>query len=146
MSSRPAPLRSFLESNRQLGNLLSQAQENQRSTEYVRNLLPSDLASHLIAALRKGDRLLLFTASSVWANRLRFAVPTLRATLDASIRDIRIRIVPEGGIARTRERSSLQVRFLSPQSAEQIRNIAAAISDPQLSEALQRLASHCKDR
>ena len=146
MNSRPAPLRSFLESNRQFGNLLSLAQENQRSTEYVRNLLPSNLASHLIAALRKGDRLLLFTASSVWANRLRFAVPTLRATLDAPIRDIRIRIVPQGGIARTRERNSLQFRFLSPQSAEQIRNIAAAIKDPQLSEALQRLASHCKGR
>ena len=145
MSSRPTPLRCFLESNRQFGDLLSQVRASQRTTEYVQRLLPANLASHLTAALRKGDRLVLFTASSVWASRLRFAVPALRASLDASIRDVRIRIVPEAGIARTQERNDFQVRFLSPQSADQIRNIAAAVTDPQLSKALRQLASHCKD-
>lgn len=145
MTSRPVPLRSFLESNRQFGNLLGQIRASQRTTEYVRHLLPTELASHLTAALREGDRLVLFAASPVWASRLRFAIPALRTSLDASIRDVRIRITPEGGIARTRDRKGLQVRFLSPQSADQIRNIAMAIADPQLSQALLRLASHCKN-
>ena len=145
MTSRPVPLRSFLESNRQFGNLLSQVRASQRTTEYVRHLLPTELASHLTAALRERDRLVLFAASPVWASRLRFAVPALRASLDAPVRNINIRIAPEGGIAPTRERRSSQVRFLSQQSADQIRNIATAIADPQLSQALRRLASHCKD-
>jgi hypothetical protein len=145
MTSRPVPLRSFLESNRRFGNLLSRIRASQRTLEHVRHLLPTELAPHLTAALREGDRLVLFAASPVWASRLRFAVPVLRASLDAPIRDVRIRTAPERGIAPTRNRRSLQVSLLSPQSADQIRQIATAIADPQLSQALRRLASHCKD-
>ena len=57
MTSRPVPLRSFLESNRQFGNLLSQVRASQQTTAYVRHLLPAELAPHVSAALRKGDRL-----------------------------------------------------------------------------------------
>ena len=145
MTSRPVALRSFLEANRQFGNLLQRVRESQRTIHQVRKILPIDLRPHLSAALRDGDRLVLFADSPVWASRLRFAVPVLRVSLEP-VRHIRIRVAPSGGSS-SRIRMEPGPRFgaMSPQNAAQIRTIAATVSDPELSGALRRLASHVRE-
>ena len=145
MNSRPITLRRFLESNRQFGNLLHRLRESQLTIDRVRKFLPTDLAPHLSAALQDGEQLILFTESPVWATRLRFVVPALRVSL-APLQKIKIRVVPAGGSpTRARVKTGLRVRTLSRQSADQVRNIAATVSDPHLSQALRRLASHSRE-
>ena len=141
MTSRPLSVRRVLESNEQFTRLLQRARENQHNTERVQRLLPTDLARHLSAALFKEDRLVLLTTSPVWASRLRFAEPGLRASLN-HVGEIRVKVLPMSGTARPPMHDRPGVRTLSARSAEQIRTIAAAVSDPQLSQALLHLATH----
>lgn len=141
MIARPLSVHHVLESNRQLAELLQRAREIRRSTEQVRRQLPPDLAGHVTAAQFEEGRLVLLTDSPVWASRLRFAEPGLRASLN-HVGEIKVKVLPSGGMIRTRKRSRPGVRTLSAQSAEQIRAIAAAVSDPQLTRALLKLAAH----
>ena len=141
MTARPLPVSLVLESNEQFAKLLQRARENRRSTERVRQRLPADLAGHLSAALFEEGRLVLLTTSPVWASRLRFAEPGLRASLN-HVGEIRVKVLPSSGTAPPPKHNRPGARTLSAHSAEQIRAIAAAVSDPQLSQALLHLASH----
>ena len=141
MTARPVLAHRVLESNEQFARLLQRVRENRRSTERVRRLLPADLAGHVTAALFEEGRLVLLTTSPVWASRLRFAEPGLRASLDHA-GEIRVKILPLSGTARPPMQNRRRASALSAHSAEQIRTVAAAVSDPQLSQALLHLASH----
>ncbi len=141
MSSRPQPVRLILESNEGFAKLLQRVRENRRNAERVRRLLPPDLAGHLSAALFEESRLVLLTTSPVWASRLRFAAPGLRTSLNLA-GQIRVKVLPTSGTARAPLHDRPSARTLSAHSAEQIRTIAAAVSDSQLSQALLNLASH----
>jgi hypothetical protein len=141
MTARPLSVRRVLESNEQFASLLQRVRENRRSTEQVQRLLPADLAGHVTAALFEEGRLVLLTTSPVWASRLRFAEPGLRASLN-HIGEIRVKVLPLSGTARPPMRNRRRASALSAHSAEQIRAIAAVVSDPQLSQALLQLASH----
>ena len=144
MTARPLSVRRVLESNEQFASLLQRVRENRRSTERVRRLLPADLAGHVTTALFEEGRLVLLTTSPVWASRLRFAEPGLRASLN-HVGEIRVKVLPLSGTARPPMRNRRRASALSAHNAEQIRAIAAAVSDPQLSQALLHLASHGED-
>ena len=141
MSSRPQPLQRILESNPQMAELVQQARENRRSTEQVRRQLPAELARHVSGAQFEQGRLVLLTHSPVWASRLRYAEPGLRAALNHA-GEIRVKVLPSGGAAPPRRRQRTRSAALSAKSAAQIRAIAATIEDPQLNQALLRLAGH----
>jgi len=138
-------LRHLLVSSAPLSNLLSRIRQNEAMTAQIRALLPADLAPHLAAALMQGGRLVLLAPSPVWASRLRFAVPHLRDGL-AEILDIRVKVLPETPAKPDALRRPRRARNLSPQTAEQIRVVAATPSDPELGAALRRLAAHSDGR
>ena len=141
MSARPLSVDRVLESNRQLAELLQRAQEHRSNSERVRRHLPADLAAHVSGALLEEGRLVLLTDSPVWASRLRFVEPRLRAELGHSS-EIRVKVLPSGSRGRAAKKTPPKARSLSSRSAEQLRIMANAISDPQLSQALRRLAAH----
>ncbi len=120
MTARPLPVRRVLESNEQFAKLLQRVRENSRNAERVRRLLPTYLAGNLSAALFKEGRLVLLTTSPVWASRLRFAVPGLRASLN-HVGEIRVKVLPPSGTARPPMHDRPRARTLSAHSAEQIR-------------------------
>jgi len=144
MSSRPVSIRKFLEAEGPLARWLQKARGQQRLLQQVRRLLPDDLAGRCMAAVRDADRLVLFAPSPVWANRLRFAAPAALSALPG-VREIRVRVMPPGPVSAPVRPLEAHPRRLSPDSAEAISAAADAVSDPGLSEALQRLAAHVKN-
>lgn len=141
MTTHPQPVSRILESDEQFAKLLQRVRENRRNTERVRRLLPADLAGHLSAALFQEGRLVLLTHSPVWASRLRFAEPGLRASLNHT-GAIRVKVLPSSGTAPPARHDRRGARTLSSRIAEQIRAIAATVSDAELSRALLHLATH----
>ena len=141
MSTRPLSVHRVLGSNRQLAELLEQAKEHRNNHERIRRHLPANLAAHVSGALFEDGRLVLLTDSPVWASRLRFIEPRLRTELGHDA-EIRVKVLPSGGRGRKAKKRPRKARSLSSRSAEQIRIMADAISDQQLSQALRRLASH----
>jgi len=142
MTAHPLPLRRILNSNQQLARLLQQAEENRRNLEWIRGALPADLATHLREASVENGTLVLLTASPVWASRLRYAGPKLKAALNFD-GEIRVKVLPSGSAAPPPNRKPKRPRAeaLSTENAKRIRTMAAAINDPGLSGALTRLAA-----
>ena len=140
------PLHRLLASSEPLRGLLTRVRQNKALTDQVKALLPTDLAPHLAAALMQDGRLVLFSHSPIWASRLRFAVPRLCEGL-AEIIEVRIKVLPEISAKPNTQRRPRRARNISPQTAEQIRVVAAAISsDPGLSAALRHLATRSEER
>jgi hypothetical protein len=142
MVARPLPLRRLFVSSDRLKDLLGRIRQNEAMTARVRALLPVDLAAHLVAALLQDGRLLLLASSPAWASRLRFSVPQLRHGL-AKIRDIRVAVLPETHAKPRRPQvKAWRTPTFSAEVAEQIRAVAATLTDPQLKSAMLRLAAH----
>ena len=109
----------------------------------VRSNLPAPLDQQLKATVLQAGVLSLFVSSPVWASRLRYAVPQLLEQLrqhGLGVERIRTRILLEAG----KKPSSLKHKTpsLSKHNGEILRQTAAAIRDPDLSEALLRLSRH----
>ncbi len=145
MKHRPTDLRSIIKRDKHLQQLLQRAGDFHSLTGKLQGLLPSGLSAHLTAAIAHDQVLVLFTDSPAWATRLRFAAPGLRAAL-GGFREVQVRVVPAAGAPPCAKDSSRQKAHLSAEAAEQIRIMAATISDPDLRQALNRLAAHGDDK
>jgi hypothetical protein len=105
-------------------------------------LIEPGLAGHYrIQNLRDGS-LFLQTDAPVWATRLRYILPSLLERLRAvpgleQLRDIQFSVsAPPPSNRHTVSRAAQ----LSPAAAQLLRDTADAIADPQLQQALRRLA------
>lgn len=142
MKPRPTQVQHYFSAGSEIAGLLEKARDSLRVTGQVRKLLPDELAGRLSAAIRDGDRLVLLAESPVWAARIRFSVPNLRLKLPG-VRDIRVRAVPPESASSARQ-PPRKPPPPSAESAEQIKIIANGVTDPELRQALMRLAAHGK--
>lgn len=109
----------------------------------IRDSLPAPLNQHLKATVMQSGVLSLFVASPVWASRLRYTIPQLTENLQNQglmVEQVRIRILPDYVVTPSRSRS--EKLTLSRDNSEMLRHTAAAIRDPELSEALLKLSRH----
>lgn len=126
--------------------LHSQVHELKRLQQLFETVLDTDLRTHLRVMQLKGNCLIIEAENSAWASRLRFRAPEL-------IKDLRC--VPEFNAVTKIDCKTKQspapaqsVKYhqpvLSKQSAENIKNMAACIKDPDLKKALTNLATNRK--
>lgn len=130
---------------RHLRSLLETLGEQQALLTKVRQLLPPNLGEHLRSAQLHRQKLVLHVDSPAWASRLRYLTPALLKSLASQlpgIDGVQVRIQPEQG--RRRDKPAQHVR-LSRHAARHLNETAAALQDPALSAALQRLARLAKD-
>ncbi len=123
---------------RQLGDLLDTLRQQQRLLSQVRAQLPAPLDAHCLAAQCSKHRLVLYSDSSIWANRLRFELPALLERLrqqGMELDDWQIRIQPPPRKAVGRDQPRL-----STAASRQLDQLAEHIDNSELSQALQRLA------
>ncbi len=127
------------------GKLIERSRLYHKLHAQLETHLGRDIAAHCrIQNLREGLLLLQVDAPS-WAARLRFELPRLlvrlRATPELSqLRDIRVRVVPNEP---PRAHSSRRAQ-LSDKAAAVLDEAADGTSDPQLRNALRRLARQGK--
>lgn len=110
--------------------------------QQVRTCLPADLAEHFqVAGLRDGC-LRLATDSPAWAARLRFQAPRLvqQLTLQGTtgLRSVQVRIIPPS----KQPMPPVRKVHLAAENALLLEQTAQAIEDPELAQALRRLARH----
>lgn len=102
--------------------------------------LPPELAANCRVGGIADGCLRLFATAPAWASRLRFEAPRLQQMLGrqgvTSIRSVHVRIAPAA------ESRPLQQRrmYMSRDNARLLEQTARAIQDPQLAQALARLA------
>ena len=115
----------------------------------VRALLPAELRAHCVGATREGERLTLTTEASVWAARLRFAVPPLLAAYaqrGAPLTKVQVRVLPPTPLraagAELTPEAAPRARLTVPGPAvtDQLEALAAGQPDDPLAASLARLA------
>ena len=98
---------------------------------------------HCLHASLDGSRLTLVTDSPVWGSRLRFFAPQLDAALAGQhgyIRDYRVRVRPTHARAKTEAHAKAK-RGLSARTINHLMEAADGLEDPNLADALRRLAT-----
>ncbi|MES9967014.1 MAG: DciA family protein [Sedimenticola sp.] len=142
MAKHPRKISDFLRTDSKIRELLSKNRSQQELLIKVRNLLPSPLNQHCLAAVSQERRLIIYTDSSAWASRFRFFSKDLSVQLRQSglnFDKITIRVMIGNRPKKTRLH---ETRHLSRNNANLVRETARAISDPELSAALERLSKH----
>ncbi|MEA5444832.1 DciA family protein [Gammaproteobacteria bacterium AB-CW1] len=132
-----------------LGRLVSQAGHQLSLLEQVRACFPSPLDRHLIGAERRSGELQLVMDSAAWTARARYMSGELKRRLARELNPPPQRIsvraghvgreaaIPDRAATRGQRRGK---RSLSGNSREHIREVARYLDDPELREALERLA------
>lgn len=144
MVKRARSVQQHLNTSPGLRALLGRAQQQQQLLARVRSLLQPPVDRHLSAVVFDCGRLVLFADSPVWSSRLRFFSRQLSARLRQELNMTADSIVVRVAIAdyRKQRRGGQPCRALSAANASLIRSVAADISDPALSQALNRLSRH----
>jgi hypothetical protein len=134
-------LSSLLNANGPYGRLVERSRLHRDLQSRLESILGPEIAGHYrIQNLRDGVLILQADASS-WAARLRYELPRLLERLRATqglqqLRDVQVRVtVPDQPRPKTQRRARL-----SREAATVLESAAAATQDPQLRDALQRLA------
>ncbi len=128
------------------GRLIERSRFHKELQIRLEAILGADIATHYhIQNLRDGI-LVLQTEASLWVARLRFELPRVLKQLRATpglqqLRDIQIRVSPIEQPAAIRPRRA----HLSKEAADILASAASVTQDPQLREALLRLARKAND-
>lgn len=142
------PLYKFLLGKKgEVAHLVTQGREFQRLTRLLQNELDPSLAPHCRIGGFAPPRLTIVVDSPAWSTRLRFQSPGLVRQLSnkykefQGVSNIEVKIYP----ARLQRRTPPTVpRQISPAAADGITRMANSIDNPNLKQALLRLASRAK--
>jgi len=130
--------------NSGLSRLLQRARQLQQLTDALAAILPQPVHGHCRVGNVSGDTLVLVTDSPAWSTRLRFHTPAilehLKETHGLALHGVRIRVHPPE-LPRQIKRVARNPT-LGSESAALLRQTAQGISDPDLKQALLRLARH----
>ncbi|MBT8131099.1 MAG: DUF721 domain-containing protein [Gammaproteobacteria bacterium] len=99
-TSKPVPLKELLDgADTIVGQLIRRSAEIDALTTRVRNFLPTELQSHLLAAREENASLTLVADSAVWAAKLRYhAADILISLTEAQGRSLQnIKVVVAAG-------------------------------------------------
>jgi len=149
MRAKPRRIAAILQQQPQLATLITRSRQHRDLLAQVREVLPSDLATHCTSATLNGNVLHLQVDSPVWGARLRYHVPGLLSGLRArhpglaSIR-VRTRVTTPARASRTNRRR-FRVHH-SPRAAEHLEQAARSVEDENLSHALRRLAKTLSEK
>ena len=125
--------------------VLRKALELQKMTQAIKATLPLDCHSHIDVAGIRENQLILLTDSSVWQTRLRMFSQTILEALyqhtGIQLSRVKIKLAPP---KRVIEPDAPPARNLSAGSAAVIDQTANCISDPELRQAMLRLAKRVK--
>jgi hypothetical protein len=138
----------YLRSGNLVSNLVGAIRRDADLLTAVRRALPTPLDRHCLHAAVDDGMLVLTTDSPTWASRLRFAAPDLLKTLAGTVCSVggtRIRVQPSSAPGAAGQGAQRGAR-LSPTAAGHLLEAARATEDPELAEALRRLASAGGDR
>lgn len=148
MSYRPNKAqntRALLQKNTSLRRLVQRAQQLEQLQQQLNQCLQPAARAHCHLAAYQNNTLTLIVTDGLWATRLRYQQKRLLAQLQqlpefSQVARLQFKVRPPllPGKAATRN-----INF-SEQTGEIIQASAAAISDPVLREALERLARHTK--
>ncbi|ALP52338.1 hypothetical protein Tel_03805 [Candidatus Tenderia electrophaga] len=112
----------------------------------LQHLLPTPLARQCSIAALDRDRLVILVSSPAWATRLRLLHPKIiKAYHDFRIKSVVSQVVPTTQPQRPQSNSQRRPR-LSSQSSRLIAELAEAITDPKLKNALRRLSQHGRNQ
>jgi len=131
-----------------LDSLIGRAERLARIDTQFRELLDPKAAAHCGVANLYRDALVVFADSPAWAARLRYLAPTLLPRLQAAnptlktLARITVKVSPVAEPAVVTH----PPRRLSSDAGELISSAAAATEDPELRDALARLAGRAKQR
>lgn len=146
MNNSLKPTAQILRSNHFLQRLLSQAQTLSQLQLLVHRYLAPAAREQLQLGSYDNGVLTLVLAEAAWATRLRYQQERLLGQLRqhpefASLQSIRLKVRPAGSVPEPIEQER---RYISKNASQHIRNGAASIQDPELREALQRLANNIR--
>jgi len=137
----------FADANGDLAILITRTRQLSRWTAMMRNQLDDALAIHCYIGALDDSTLTIFVDDAAWATRLRFQsaqlIPRLRevGSVFSDVQRIAVKILNVDRAAEaTRQETSGPA--LSTDNANIINSLSDSIDDPELQEALQRLARH----
>lgn len=143
--SKPRPVTELLaeQDANPLAKAIHRGKKLQQLSRWVQGVLDPELGNHCQVLNLRGRSLLLATDATVWATRLRYQIPMLLQALQQheslkELSDIQIRVSPINAAPTKQTKRPLA---LSADSAHCLQQCAETISDPALSQALQRLAA-----
>jgi len=142
MSKRFKHASRFLGGNSAIAALLPGIERNAELVRVVRRMLPKPLADQCLHASLEDDILVLFTASPVWATRLRFFTPNLLRSLPepwGRAAGCRVRIQP---ISEPPNATGVKPRpsRLTASTVAHLLDAAESVKDEDIAAALRRLA------
>ncbi|MFC3102454.1 DUF721 domain-containing protein [Salinisphaera aquimarina] len=123
-----------------IADLLGRARFLERIRAALLEILPAAAGPLVRVAAYDQYRLTLHVGHASWATRLRYMQPAIAQALAQRMKlhiesvQIRVRIAPSDTTP------PVKPRYISPDNRTHIRQIASYVSDPQLADALQRLA------
>ena len=135
------------EAHDDLAILVTRTRQLKRLTGSFRQQLDSDLAPHCYISNVDGANLTVFVDSAAWATRLRFQAPNLIPQLRrsnpvfAKLENIKVKVLTQSGDT-SPALPSKPGPSMSAENAKGINSLADNVDDPELQEALQRLARH----
>ncbi len=130
----------------QIRKLLDISRSISSMTDRVRTMISGPESQHVQSVTPSKSGVIVWTDSPTWASRLRFHVPALTHRLKqcdgfAGVEHVAIRVLP----AEAPQPEAKRQVAMSMQSAETLWVCANHVSDPELSDALRRLAAHVNE-
>lgn len=120
-------------------SVLKRAAILKKLTMRLTSILPAQFIGNCQVAEVSGEHLTIAVSSPAWSSQLRYYMPTIKKSFP--YQHIRILVSPEmAGVFQVPEKK--QARQLDTLAATQIASTAATISDPELKNAMLRLAQH----
>ena len=141
----------FEEAHDDLAILVTRTRQLRRWTTLFRSRLDEELAPHCYLSNLDGPALTVYVHSAAWATRLRFQapnlIPDLRATnpVFASLETIRVKVLAPDKAATVSPTKSAGPA-MSKDNAQGINTLSESIEDPELQQALQRLAKNALEK
>jgi hypothetical protein len=123
--------------------LLARAFDRDAWTAQLRAFLPSELRSACQVANVRDHLLTVHILNAAWATRFRFLIPDLLPRINrladfAAVREIRVKVVPEGSAAP----SDAHPVDRAPPDSQALRALADTLEYGELKDAILRLARH----
>lgn len=143
MRTRFSHIRDLLKTSEAARPLLDQAHRDSQIRDAVRESLPATLRPHLADAIINGATVTILFDSPAWQTKGRFFADRIVASLKSrGVEHANFRTRPKSGAGTLASPAPLKEPRLSSRVVAHLYEAADHQSDPQLSEAIRRIARH----
>ena len=131
-----------------VASLITRARLLARYSKWLASVLPVPLGEHAVVADIQGNKLVIGVDNAAWATKIRFLTPDLIEKLTSKFKELKYieqiitHVMPLQLATPDNTKVAVEKPHLSQQNAALIQSLAETIDDPNLKEALLRLASH----